>query len=121
MEHERDVAKERLRQVKAEAQDLSDTETPLWRRPLYTGRCGCGAVSAHLPGLGGTVAVQRSPAQRMVAQARPALWAAAEPPKRALHGHAPRAAATAVYDETMQDEATGSAGAHADLMGRSAP
>ena len=32
------MAKERLRQVKAEALDLSDTDEPMWRRPLYTGR-----------------------------------------------------------------------------------
>ena len=37
-EREKDVAKERLRAVKAEAEALSDTEEQPWRRPLYTAR-----------------------------------------------------------------------------------
>ena len=37
-EREKDVAKERLRAVRAEAEALSDTEEEPWRRPLYTAR-----------------------------------------------------------------------------------
>ena len=37
------MAKERLRQIQAEAEGTSDTEEEPWRRPLYTARC------AHLP------------------------------------------------------------------------
>ena len=35
----KDVAKERLRAVRAEAEAPSDTEEEPWRRPLYAARC----------------------------------------------------------------------------------
>ena len=37
-EREKDIAKERLRAVKADAEAPSDTELDEWRRPLYTSR-----------------------------------------------------------------------------------